>query len=47
MKWENWKDARNKTEFEKYNILEEDIAKYKQESKWELMDELDSIVKEE
>jgi len=49
IKWENWKDSRNQgaVEFEKYNIQEEDIAKYKQESKWELMDELDSIAKEE
>jgi hypothetical protein len=49
VKWENWKDARSQRtkEFEKYNINEEDITKYKQESKWDLMDELDSIVKED
>lgn len=49
IKWENWKDSRNQgtAEFEKYNIHEEDIAKYKQESKWDLMNELDSIAKEE
>jgi len=47
IKYENWKDARNKWEFDKYGINEEDIAKYKTNCKMTTMDELDSIVKEE
>jgi len=47
IKWENWKDARNQDEFVKYGITEEDITKYRESNKWELMNELDSIVKEE
>ncbi len=45
IKWENWKDAVNKDELQKYNIQEEDIIKYKENSKWDLMNEVDSIVK--
>ena len=47
IKWENWKDAVNKDELQKYNIQEEDIIKYKENSKWDLMNEVDSIVKED
>jgi hypothetical protein len=49
IKWENWKDARNQgaVEFEKYDIQEDNISKYKNNCKWELMNEMDSIVKEE
>lgn len=47
IKWENWKDAVNKDELQKYNIQEEDIIKYKENSKWNLMNEVDSIVKED
>ena len=47
IKYENWKDAKNKWEFDKYGINEEDIAKYKVNCKMTTMDELDSIVKEE
>ena len=47
IKYENWKDARNKWEFDKYGINEEDIAKYKENCKMSCMDELDSIVKED
>ena len=47
IKYENWKDARNKWEFDKYGINEEDIAKYRVNCKMSHMDELDSIVKED
>ena len=47
IKYENWKDAKNKWEFDKYGINEEDIAKYKVNCKMSQMDELDSIVKED
>tara|TARA_Y100000361_G_C11153676_1_gene342782 strand:+ start:728 stop:2107 length:1380 start_codon:yes stop_codon:yes gene_type:complete len=47
IKYENWKDARNKWEFDKYGINEEDIAKYRVNCKMSYMDELDSIVKED
>lgn len=49
IKWENWKDARNQgaVEFEKYDIQEDNISKYKNNCKWDLMNEMDSIVKEE
>ena len=49
IKWENWKDSRNQgaVEFEKYKITEEDIVKYKESSKWSLMNEMDSVIKEE
>lgn len=47
IKYENWKDARNKWEFDKYGINEEDIAKYRINCKMSYMDELDSIVKED
>tara|TARA_R110000751_G_scaffold307625_1_gene430231 strand:+ start:832 stop:2211 length:1380 start_codon:yes stop_codon:yes gene_type:complete len=47
IKWENWKDARNKWEFDKYNINENDINKYKENCKMSTMDELDSIIKVE
>lgn len=49
IKWENWKDSRYQgaKEFEKYDINEDDINKYKGNNKMNLMDEIDSIVKEE
>lgn len=49
IKWENWKDSRfqGAREFEKYEIYEEDIAKFKENNKMALMDEIDSIVKED
>lgn len=49
IKWENWKDSRYQgaKEFEKYDINEDDINKYKDNNKMNLMDEIDSIVKEE
>ena len=49
IKWENWKDARNQgtVEFEKYDIQEDNISIYKDNCKWQLMNEMDSIVKEE
>tara|TARA_R110001592_G_scaffold35695_1_gene121143 strand:+ start:1393 stop:2760 length:1368 start_codon:yes stop_codon:yes gene_type:complete len=49
IKWENWKDSRYQgaREFEKYDINEDDINKYKGNNKMNLMDEIDSIVKEE
>mgnify|MGYP003625632857 CR=1 FL=1 len=49
IKWENWKDARKQGafEFEKYDIQPDNISKYKDNCKWELMNEMDSIVKEE
>ena len=49
IKWENWKDSRYQgaREFEKYDINEDDINKYKNNNKMNLMDEIDSIVKEE
>jgi len=49
IKWENWKDARKQgaVEFEKYDIQEDNISKYKDNCKWDLMNQMDSIVKEE
>lgn len=49
IKWENWKDSRYQgaKEFEKYDINEDEINKYKNNNKMNLMDEIDSIVKEE
>lgn len=47
IKWENWKDAANKIELQKYNIQEEDIIKYRENSRWDYMNASDSIVKEE
>ena len=47
IKWENWKDAVNKDELRKYNIQEEDIIKYRENSKWDYMNSFDSISKEE
>ena len=49
IKWENWKDSRfqGAKEFEKYEIYEDDIAKFKENNKMALMDEIDSIVKED
>ena len=47
IKWENWKDAANKIELQKYNIQEEDIIKYRENSRWDYMNANDSIVKEE
>ena len=49
IKWENWKDSRfqGAKEFEKYEIYEDDIAKFKENNKMALMDEIDSIAKED
>ena len=49
IKYENWKDSRGQgsVEFEKYDIQEDSISKYKDNCKWELMNQMDSIVKEE
>lgn len=47
IKWENWKDAVNKDELQKYNIQEADIIKYRENSRWEYMNTVDSIVKED
>ena len=44
MKYENWKDARNPTEFEKYGIDPEVVVKYHDNCKMGLMDELESGV---
>jgi hypothetical protein len=44
MKYENWKDARNPTEFVKYGIDPEVVVKYHNNCKMNLMDELDSGV---
>ena len=47
IKWENWKDAANKVELQKYNIQEEDIIKYRENSRWAYMNAVDTISKEE
>jgi len=47
IKWENWKDAANKVELQKYNIQEEDIIKYRENSRWEYMTGGDTISKED
>ena len=49
IKWENWKDSRGQgsVEFEKYDIQEDSISKFKDNCKWDLMNQMDSIVKEE
>tara|TARA_Y100000593_G_scaffold89335_1_gene173377 strand:- start:8821 stop:10275 length:1455 start_codon:yes stop_codon:yes gene_type:complete len=44
IKYENWKDARNQTEFEKYGIDPEVVVKYHDNCKMSLMDELESGV---
>jgi hypothetical protein len=44
MKYENWKDARNPTEFQKYGIDPEVVVKYHDNCKMNLMDELESGV---
>ena len=44
MKYENWKDARNTTEFEKYGIDPEVVVKYHDNCKMELMDDIESGV---
>ena len=44
MKYENWKDARNPTEFEKYGIDPEVVVKYHDNCKMNLMDEIESGV---
>ena len=44
IKYENWKDARNKTEFVKYGIDPEVVVKYHDNNKMSLMDELESGV---
>jgi hypothetical protein len=49
IKWENWKDSRGQgsIEFEKYDIQADNISKFKDNCKWDLMNQMDSIVKEE
>jgi len=47
IKWENWKDAVNKDELQKYNIQEADVIKYRENSRWDYMNAVDSIVKED
>lgn len=49
IKWENWKDSRGQgsVEFEKYDIQADNISKFKDNCKWDLMNQMDSIVKEE
>jgi len=47
IKWENWKDAVNKDELQKYNIQEADVVKYRENSRWDYMNTVDSIVKED
>jgi len=47
IKWENWKDAVNKEELQKYNIQEADVVKYRENSRWDYMNTVDSIVKED
>ena len=47
IKWENWKDAVNKDELQKYNIQEADVIKYRENSRWDYMNTVDSIVKED
>ena len=44
IKYENWKDARNQTEFVKYDIDPEVVVKYHDNNKMSLMDELESGV---
>jgi hypothetical protein len=44
IKYENWKDARNQTEFEKYDIDPEVVVKYHDNSKMSLMDKIESGV---
>jgi hypothetical protein len=45
IKYENHKDASNTWEFDKYNIDPTEIAKYKENSKMSIMDELEGIKK--
>jgi len=45
IKYENWKDARNKTEWEKYGIDPTVVVKYHDNSKMGLMDEMEMITK--
>jgi hypothetical protein len=44
IKYENWKDARNTTEFDKYGIDPEVVVKYHDNCKMSLMDKLESGV---
>ena len=47
IKYENWKDARNTYELDKYGVKPEEVVKYFDNNKNSLMDDLESIVKEE
>lgn len=47
IKYENWKDARNTYELDKYGVNPEQVVKYFDNNKHSLMDDLESIVKEE
>jgi hypothetical protein len=47
IKYENWKDARNTYELDKYGVNPETVVKYFDNDKTSMMDELESIVKEE
>ena len=47
IKYENWKDARNTYELDKYGVNPEEVVKYFDNNKNSLMDDLESIVKEE
>ena len=47
IKYENWKDARNTYELDKYGVNPETVVKYFDNNKNSMMDELESIAKEE
>jgi hypothetical protein len=47
IKYENWKDARNTYELDKYGVNPEEVVKYFDNDKNSVMDDLESIVKEE
>tara|TARA_R100000008_G_scaffold86608_1_gene80430 strand:- start:106 stop:1482 length:1377 start_codon:yes stop_codon:yes gene_type:complete len=47
IKYENWKDARNSYELDKYGVNPETVVKYFDNCKNNVMDELESIIKEE
>lgn len=47
IKYENWKDARSTYELDKYGVNPDEVVKYFDNNKNSLMDDLESIVKEE
>ena len=47
IKYENWKDAASSKELDKYDINVDDINKYRTNCKLGLMDEMDTISKED